>query len=106
LEKVGGCQRIFPVAVEIDWTLHALKRVRAEDLYQFGIVNTLRFVNGLIQHLQYRVRLDLVPTNVDGGAAEPGDVLLLELYILKGREAWEPAAIGDASPPAVTEYRL
>jgi hypothetical protein len=51
LEKVGGYQRIFTVAVELDWTLHALKRARAEDLYQFGIVNTLRFVNGLIQHL-------------------------------------------------------
>ena len=76
-------------------SLHALKRVRAEDLYQFGIVNTLRFVDGLFQHLQHRVRLDLVPTNVGGRAAEPGDVLLLELCILKGREAWEPAAVGD-----------
>ena len=45
--------------------------------------------------MQHRVRLDLVPTNVGGRAAELGDVLLLELYILKGREAREPAAVGD-----------
>src|ERR1700674_1075481 len=78
LKEVGGCQGILPVAIELDRSLHALKRVGVEYLHQFGVVDTLRFIDGLFQHLQHRIRLHRVPGDTIGGTAELGDILLLE----------------------------